>query len=147
LEIVRASDRNQVPKLGRVVELANVTKLVDDNIIREQGWQQNNPVIKIQIAHFRTTAPTRPLISDTYSANFENKTACDINFLEMFNPVLHQTPRRLFVFQIIFPRAFARHPSDSPSPHSAQPKSIQKSFAKKFDLFFHFLEFYHTTQK
>ena len=56
---------HEIPKCPGVAELRQMAQFVDNNIIREQRWQEYNFIIKIEIPFARTAPPQRPLIFDT----------------------------------------------------------------------------------
>ncbi len=130
--IIRQGQRDQIPKLARVVEFSEMAKFVNNNIVAKRRWQKSDPIIEIQIPLSRATAPTHLLVADGYSPDFENIAVSSINRNEKLNPLSHQNSCQLFVFQIIFLRDFARSSPDSPS-------SQTKRISEQSDLFFHYL--------
>lgn len=52
------------PKCWRMVEFEQMAELVGDEIVGQMRRQMYDPIIKIEIAIFRTTAPSRSLVAD-----------------------------------------------------------------------------------
>lgn len=48
----------------RVVELFEVTQLVNDDVVGKMNWKFRDAIVEIQIPLSRTAPPTRPLVSD-----------------------------------------------------------------------------------
>ena len=91
-----------------MIELAEMAKFMDDDIVAKRRGQERDTIIEIQIARpdtaARATAPARPLVANADTTDFEF-----VNFIEMFNSLLRQIARRVFVLQIFSPSDLFSH--------------------------------------
>lgn len=121
--VVGKSLSHQVPKLSRMVELAQVTQLMHNNIVREPRRQKRQSIIEVNISRLRTTSPPTPLVSNSYFS--VRKT---IRFIKIFQPLFYQNSGLLFVFGKLL-LAFDTYYSPAPySPDSPSPKNNPPHF-------------------
>ncbi len=92
-----------------MVKFAEVAKLVDYEVVLEAGFEERDPVVKIQIPLLRAAAPAGLVILDG-----DPVVRVSIELIPVFKLLLHESPSLLTVFQIYGRRAF--FPSHSP-PH------------------------------
>lgn len=62
--VLRYLERDEVPKCLSMVELSQMTKLMDDQVVLRFGRKGDDFPIEIQIAITRTAPPSRALIFD-----------------------------------------------------------------------------------
>lgn len=70
--------RDAFPECGGVIELSQVTELVNNNVVNQMWWKERNTVVEVEIACFGATTPTCSLIPDTHSV--KDKTVVHIEF-------------------------------------------------------------------
>lgn len=99
LFIIRDLEGNEGPEFWTVVHLGQVTKFMDDNIVCEWKWQENEFVIEIEYFLARATSPSGFLITNDDFGYFKF-----IKFIKMRNSFVYQNIGSFFVLFIIFYR-------------------------------------------
>jgi hypothetical protein len=94
--MIRDRPRNQAPKFLRVVELSQVTELVDDDVIGKVNGKTRDAIIEVEIPLLRTTPPSRPLIA--YRDSVVDETVVLIKNLQA---AMHKPPREFFLSVIL----------------------------------------------
>jgi len=94
-----------------VVEFAEVTEFVDDDVIGEACGQQGDAVIEIQVSLFTATSPAGFLVFNADTTNLKM-----IKLVKIFQPAFRQSQRHFFVGNILHAAsffAFAAHCPDA----------------------------------
>jgi hypothetical protein len=81
-----------------VIELAEMAKLVHDDVVAKRRRQERDVVIEIQIAFLRAASPSRSLVANADAADFEI-----IKLVVVRKSRSRQFPRLFFVFKIFSP--------------------------------------------
>ncbi len=95
-----------------MVELAEMAKFVNDNIVANFGRQKCQSVTEIQIALTRTTAPSRFLIFYPNLADFKI-----VKLIEIREPTQNDRSGLLFIFEVITTAAFPQNFNFGKSKH------------------------------
>ncbi len=93
--IIRHGLGDEGPEGGRMIELADMAKFVDDDIVCKRFGQQRETITKIQIPLFRTRTPAGFLIFDS------DLSVCEfIMLIKILESAKHELARFFFVQQI-----------------------------------------------
>ena len=130
--VVRDSLRYQFPKFLRVVELFEMAKFMDNNVVQIWLRQMDNTIIEIQISFPAATSPARFLIADGNSSGTEV-----INRPEIINLVFDKFECLFFPREVFLPASFGEQNARLSFPrqiHLAQ-NPIRFLLQKIFQLF------------
>ncbi len=107
-----------------MIELDEMAELVDDEIVGEMGREEDDFVIKVQIAPTRTAPPTRLLITDAHATICERAMSMPppLHLREIFKPTMRERPRRFLVHEKRASAAAAAARAALAPPHTTPPR-------------------------
>ena len=94
--MIRNRSRNQAPKFLRVIELSQVTELVDDDVVGKVNGKTRDAIVEVKIPFLGTTPPSCPLIP--YRDSVVGKTVVLIKNLQA---AMHKPPREFSLSVIV----------------------------------------------
>ncbi len=86
--MIRNRPGNQAPKFLRVIELFQVTELVDDDVIGKVNRETRDAIVEVEIPLLGATSPSRSLIPDRDSVVDET-----VVLIKNLQAAMHKPPR------------------------------------------------------